>query len=367
MENQEKFRSLPIFRNFEDSQIATKVTEFRKGEKSWFDILKIGIFGGLAYLTWIYVLPPVFIMLGKMAAIFGTIIGIIAFIIFMPTILKGIRVLARQSHKMVIKHDPFAELESQKIQMIANQKKFRMSKGKIAALKEEMEIAASDAQTTAESYQKRIIKYKNDGQQLKDTMVELVKKHGDVIKKEDEYNNKQIAFMTVVSDAERLRHQLEQQKDFVQKYGTRGLIMKKLNQKLSLVEVSMDIKIKDFDATIEILKKDFEFAKKAKEATTAAKDAMLFDKSWELEYALDMVTSTIAQDISITSGNLKDIDSITTNYAIDSDEMWDNLNVLSDNIRTGKDPILLAKDYTNTEYELSSGDRQKAGGFSEIF
>lgn len=364
---QQKIMNLPILRHFENSEIATSVDSFRKGEKNWFEILKLILLGGVAYLTWIYVLPPLFMALGKLAAIAGTILGIVILLFLTPTILKGVRRFARFTHKMVIKHDPFAELEDQKLQMLANQKKFRTSKGKIASLKEDMEISASEAEKKAKSIESKILKYKVDAQKLHDSMGELVKTNGEVIKREDIYVNKRIEFMKVVSDAERLKHELEQQKDFVQKYGSRGVIMKNLNNKLALVEVSMDIKIKDFDATIEILKKDFEFAKKAREATTAAKDAMLFTKSWELEYALDVVTSTIANDISLTSGNLKDIDSITTNYAIDSDEMWNNLNIVSENIRTGKDPIILSKDYNNPDYQLTSSDRQKSGGFQNIF
>lgn len=364
---QTKVMNLPILRHFENSEIASSVNSFRKGEKSWYDILKLAIFGGFAFLTWVYILPPLFMALGKLAAVAGTMIGIVALVILSPVILKGIKRFARFTHKIVIKQDPFGELEAQKVQMLGNQKKFRTSKGRIASLKEEMEIAASEAEEKAKTFESRILKYHTDAKKLQIAMETLVKTKGDVIKREDEYVNKRIEYMRVVSDAERLRHELAQQKDFVQKYGARGVIMKKLNQKLALVEVSMDIKIKDFDATIEILKKDFEFAQKAKEATTAAKDAMLFTKSWELEYALDVVTTTIAHDISLTNGNLKDIDSITTNYAIDSDEMWTNLDLVSENIRTGKDPIMLSKEYENPDYELTSEDRKKSGGFTNMF
>ena len=38
---------------------------------------------------------------------------------------------------------------------------------------------------------------------------------------------------------------------------------------------------------------------------------MLFTKGWEVDYALDVVTTTIAQDIARTTGNLNDIDLLT--------------------------------------------------------
>jgi hypothetical protein len=173
--------------------------------------------------------------------------------------------------------------------------------------------------------------------------------------------------LKTVSESQRVSSQLSQSKDFVQKYGSRAAIMKKFGQKLVMVETSMDIKVLDFDATIEILKKDYEFAEKSKMATEAAKSAMLFTKGWELEYALDVVTSTIASDISITAGNLKDIDTLTSQYAVDSDELYSNLDSLANSIRVGTDEIPSAKNYNNPEYKLTQDDKMKSGGFGNMF
>ena len=94
---------------------------------------------------------------------------------------------------------------------------------------------------------------------------------------------------------------------------------------------------------------------------------MLFTKSWELEYALDVVTSTIASDIAITAGNIKDIDSLTSQYSLDSDELYTNLNLLADNIKVGKDEVPTAKQYSNPDYQLTQSDKMKSGGFQDIF
>jgi hypothetical protein len=134
-----------------------------------------------------------------------------------------------------------------------------------------------------------------------------------------------------------------------------------------MVETAMEIKISDFDATVEMLKKDYEFGQKSNAATTAAKNAMGFTKGWEFDYALDVVTSTIAADIAITAGNLKDIETLTTNYTLDSDELFANLNAVADKIKVGEDIIPSSKQYNNPEYVLSSTDRQKSGGFGELF
>jgi hypothetical protein len=116
-----------------------------------------------------------------------------------------------------------------------------------------------------------------------------------------------------------------------------------------------------------MLKKDYEFGQKSNAATTAAKSAMGFTKGWEFDYAVDVVTSTIAADIAITAGNLKDIESITSNYTLDSDELYANLNAVADKIKIGTDIIPDASQYSNPEYKLTQSDNLKSGGFGDMF
>lgn len=358
---------LPILKHFNESEISNKVDSFRKGEKNLFWFLKLATLIGAGYLVWTYVLPPVFQMLGQALAVASTAILIIAGIIMAPAIIRGIRAVTRFIHKALIKHDPFAQLEIERQKMLRNQQEFRAAKGKIVALKGDMEIEASKSEKDATEMQTKIITIQGKAEKLKNDMEAMVKKQGVEAKSTDEYVNKNAEFIKIVSEGERVRNKLNQAKDFVQKYGSRAAIMKKFNQKLTMVETAMEIKISDFDATIEILKKDYEFASKSKMATESAKSAMLFTKGWELDYALDVVTNTIAEDIAITAGNLKDIDSLTSQYSLDSDELYTNLNLLADNIKINKDMIPSAKQYSNPEYQLSSSDKVKSGGFGEMF
>jgi hypothetical protein len=202
---------------------------------------------------------------------------------------------------------------------------------------------------------------------LKAELDEMVKKGGAEARNSDEFVNGNAELAKLLSDSARISDKRTQAKDFIQKYGTRAAIMKKFSQKLVMVETSMEIKIADFDATIEMLKKDYEFAQKSRQATDAAKSAMLFTKGWELDYALDVVTTTIASDIAMTAGNLRDIDSLTNQYALNSDELYANLNTLADNIKVGNDVIPSAKVYNNPEYKLTQDDRIKSGGFHDLF
>ena len=284
-----------------------------------------------------------------------------------PVIVKGIRLFTRSLHKALIKYDPFAQLEVERQKMLENQRTFRTAKQNIASLKTEMEVESSKAEQEAETGQTRIIALQGKAEKIKHEMDAMVQKMGVDAKSEDDYVNRASELQKILAEAQRVANKLNQSKDFVQKYGSRAAIMKKMGQKLTMVETVMDIKIQDFDATIDMLKKDYEFGQKSNAATTAAKSAMGFTKGWEFDYALDVVTSTIANDIAITAGNLRDIETLTSNYSLDSDELYANLNAVADKIKVGQDIIPQAKQYSNPEYSLSQSDRVKSGGFGELF
>ena len=358
---------LPILKHFSQNEISTKVDSFRKGEKNMFWFFKLAVLIGIGYLTWTYVLPPVFQAIGQMLAVAATAVMIVAGVIMAPVIVKGIRLFTRSLHKALIKYDPFAQLEIERQKMLVNQTTFRVAKQNIVSLKQEMEIEADRSEKDAEQGQTRILTLQGKAEKIKLSMDDMIKTHGVAAKGEDDYVNLAAELQKLLAEAQRVANKLNQSKDFVQKYGSRANVMKKMSQKLVLVETAMDIKIQDFDATIEMLKKDYEFGQKSNAATTAAKSAMGFTKGWEFDYALDVVTSTIAADIAITAGNLKDIESITSNYTLDSDELYANLNAVADKIKVGADIIPDASQYSNPEYNLSSSDKLKSGGFGDMF
>ena len=361
MDTQTKFRqNLPILQHFDTDKIATSVGSFRKGEKGMYNILRLLVFGAIGYFSWLYVLPQLFQALGKVIAIGGTIAAVVALILLAPVIFKGIKRFTRTLHKALIKHDPFAELEAQKQKMLFNKEKFRKAKGKISSLKSEMEVESHNNEKEAEALQTKLTSARKSIGKLKS---ELDKTE----KGSDKYYDLTAKIHTELSDANRTQNRYDQAKDFVRSYGSRANILGKLDNKLKLVGVAMESKILDFDATIDILKKDYEFAQKSREATESAKSAMLFDKSWELEFALDVVTTTIAQDIAITAGNLADIDTITSTYAMDEDEMYEKLNLLTDNIDAGAELIPDSKSYTRPDYDLSHEDKMSSGGFGDMF
>lgn len=358
---------LPLMKNFSQDQIVTKIDNFRKGEKGLYNIIKYSLMAVAAWAVWTYVLPQAFVRLGQALALVATGALLVFSYFLAPLFVKGVRKIARGIHKAFIKYDPFAQLEAERQKMIVNQSVFRASKGKIQSLKQDMEIEAKRSETEATDGQTNILKLQGKAAKIKTSMDEMIAKMGPAAKGEDDYVNLTSDLQKVVATAQQVSHKLEQSKDFVQKYGTRANIMKKMGQKLTLVETAMEIKISDFDATVEMLKKDYEFGQKSNAATTAAKSAMLFSKGWELDYALEVVTNTISNDIAITTGNLRDIDSLTANYSMDNDELYTNLEILTNKIKVGTDIVPSAKQYTNPEYKLTSDDKLKSGGFGEMF
>jgi hypothetical protein len=358
--------NLPMMKNYSSEQIVTNVDNFRKGEKNLFWFLKAGFFLGLGYLLWTYVLPPVMIALGQFLALAATGIAIVGLVIMAPVIIKGIRALTRAMHKSVIKFDPFGQLEITRQKMIANQATFRIAKGNLKMLEQEMANEKVRCNDEAEKGEKEVIRLRGKAEQIKAEMQAMETKMGMAAKGEDAWVDMAAELQKTLAKATQIANKMNQSRDFTVKFGTRQNVLKKVNQKLVMVETSMDIKISDFDATVDMLKTDYATGQKLNAATTAAKNAMGFSTDWERDYALEVITSTISNDIAISSGNFKDIENLTQNFDLNSDEMFANLDAIADKIQTGGNDIDIKK-YNNIDYKLTSEDKSKSNGFGDMF
>jgi hypothetical protein len=360
---------LPILKHFDKDkgEISFDPNNWRKGEKGLGRVIGLGLLGTLGYFSWVYILPPLFRALGQAIAIAGVAVLSIFLIMMLPIILKGLRFATRKIHRALIKHNPFGELEEQKLKMLKNKKTFIEAKTKIRALKNNMEANSIQSEKDSEEYQKMILSLQHKAEKLKASMQALVNEQGNAAKDTDEYVEYQSELAKRLSESQRVAQQMDQSKKFVQKYGSRAAVMGKLDRKLTLAGTAIDIKISDFDVTIDMLRKEYEFAQTARAATDGAKSAMLFTKSWELDYALDVISTTIAMDIAKTQENLLDLDTLTSKYSLDSDELYAQLDTLADRIKTGKDVIPEAKKYQNPNYKLTSEDKRASGGFGDLF
>jgi len=362
-----KVLELPILKHFEKSEISFNPNNWRKGEKGIAGVIGIGLLGLAGWSIFTYVLPPILTMVGQAIGAILSAVLVIGFFIFLPVILKGLKKLARAFHKLLIKYDPFGELEEQKQKMIQNRQYFKDAKAKIRAIKTGMESESAKAEKESKDYQEKVVLLQERATKSKDKLTQLDQTQGEAAKETDEYVELQTSLMKTLSDAQRTSHLLNQSTSLVRKYGSRAHVIGKLDRKLNMVETAIDIKIADFEVSIDMLKKESAFAEAAKSATEQAKSAMLFTKGWELDYALDVVTSTVALDLATTRENLLDIDTLTSQYSLDSDELYSKLEKLSDQIKTETYDNPEAKKYTNPNYKLSDKDKAETQGFDDIF
>lgn len=362
-----KVMELPILKHFEKSAISFNPQNWRKGEKGIAAIAGLVILGTVAWGLYTYILPIVFTWIGKTLGAISVAVLVIGFFILLPVIIKGFKKLARYLHKLMIKYDPFGELEEQKEKMIENRSRFKQAKAKIKAIKSNMESESAKAEKEAKDYQDTVVTMQSKAETLKNKMTVLESTNDPAVKETDEYSELQTGLMKTLSEAQRVSQMLNQSTALVRKYGSRAHVIGKLDRKLNMVDTAMEIKIADFDVSIGMLKKEYAFAQAAREATEQAKSAMLFTKSWELEYALDVVANTISLDLANTKENLLDLDSLTSQYSMDSDELYTRLDKLADHIKTNNYVIPESQKYNNPNYKLTGQDKLESGGFGDIF
>jgi hypothetical protein len=365
--DQSKVLELPILKHFEKGDISFDPQSWKKGEKILGLILGLAIVGTTVWGLYSYILPIVFTWIGQVLGAITAAVMVIAFFMMLPVLIRALKMLARASHKLLIRQDPFGELEEQKQIMIQNRVSFKTAKAKIKAIKSTMEQEALKSEKEAKDYQDKVLMLQSRAEATKLKMTEMEQRLGEAAKDSDDYVELQTNLMRTLSEGQRVGHMLNQSTGLIRKYGTRAHVIGKLDRKLNMVDTAMEIKIADFEVSIDMLKKEYAFADAAKTATEQAKSAMLFTKGWELDYALDVVTSTIAMDLASTKENLLDLDSLTSQYSVDSDELYTKLDKLADTIKTDSIAMPQAKTYNNPNYKLSTEDKRESQGFGDIF
>ena len=181
--------TLPILKHFDESngEIALKSGALKKGEKSLFLALALGLLGVGGYLIWTYIIPPLFTMLGQAIALSATGVFLVFLVMMAPVIMKSLRFATKNIHKALIQSNPFNELEEQKQKMIKNREVFKNTKAKLKGLKNEMEIEANKSEKEAKAFQEDVLSLQRQSEKLKSAMDEMVKQNGVAEKHTDEY------------------------------------------------------------------------------------------------------------------------------------------------------------------------------------
>ena len=152
-----KVLELPILKHFAKGEISLNPQNWRKGEKGIATVVGLVLLGTIAWGLYQFILPIVFTWIGKTLGAIAVAVLVIAFFIMLPVIIKGFKKLARGLHKMLIKYDPFGELEEQKEKMMDNRDQFKQAKAKIKAINSNMEGESLKAEKESKEYQDKVV------------------------------------------------------------------------------------------------------------------------------------------------------------------------------------------------------------------
>lgn len=360
-----KMMDLPIFKNYDDSQIMAVTNSFRKGEKGINGTFRL-ILAGLLLIGFYFAIPFLLATLKLVLGLMITLVAIITIWFLAPVFLDYVQAFSKFLAKRLIENDPFGYFAKQRIKMIENKRIFNITRQNIRTMQSDMEAGALTSQNEANEFKSQIDKTQIKTEHIKTDLATKLVEKGEEYKSEDEYIEKTLDLRKLLSSSSRLESQYNQSRNFVSKYGLRGRDMKKFGQKLDMMEVMMDNKLLDFDATVVILKNDYDFARKTRAVTDAAKEALYFTKEADVEYASQVIMNTINNDLAITSANLNDINSLAGSYSIDDDELFANLDKLANDIRTGASVVPSAKAYKSEDYKLTDKDQPNKTSFSSL-
>lgn len=363
--------TLPLMSHYSDAQLVTTVDnsgEVPKNIVPWYLITKLVILGGLGVAFVMYALPMIMTIIG---VTFGVIVSaalVFAAIVLGPVYKKYLVELAKTIRKRMIDSDPFTILFGEKDRMIKNKKVFLDEKSNMAVLTNKTANLSAENETKALTIQSNITNILKRVERTKAKISDGLKEGGEAYKETAEYNSLSNELRKLLAESNRSSSQLIQYKNFTEVYGIRANLFKKVGYQMDTILTAMDIKIDDFDVSIEMLKNEYDLAKNLKATTESAKRAMGLNKSWEVDYALEIVTLTIERDNASSISNMVELSQITKelNLDFDNEESYDRLKLLANNISGGIDLVPSPNKYSNPDYVFTNEDKTKSGGFGSL-
>ena len=363
---------LPIMKYFDDAKLMERGKEtignWRKGERPIGAIVALVLIAVVGYGTIRWIIPAVFSALSQVFAVIASLLTVVFFILLMPAIFKLFRRIVRSFHKMIIRWNPFDELDEQKDKMWATHDLFLLHKAKIKQLRNDFEQMSNETRTVAENAKTEVQKQTKKAGETKELMDKMVSDKGEGIKETDEYVELQQKFINATSAGTRTNTTLEKNIEWTTKYAARSNIFANLDRKLAIGATLLENKIKDFEESINIMKKDWEMAAASRGATAILKEILgPGGQNWKLEYALEFVAGRISEDLALTAQNLEDLERNTTAFNFDSDEAYDKLLVIGNKLDAGQitvpDPVRIA----NPNHKLTREEKNSAGPLGDIF
>jgi len=363
---------LPIMKYFDDAKLAEQGKEqlekWRRGEKPIGAIIGLFVLGIIGYGTFRWIIPAVFGMLSQVIAVIVSILAIVLVILLLPAIFKLFRRIVRSFHQAIIRWNPFDELDEQKQKMWETHNLFLKHKAKIKQLRNDFEQMSNETRKVAEDSKDEVQRQTKKAGEIKSQMDKMIAEKGEEIKETDEYVELQQQFINATSAGTRTNTILEKNIEWTTKYAARSNIFANLDRKLAIGATLLENKIKDFEESINIMKKDWEMAAASRGATAILKEILgPGGQNWKLEYALEFVAGRISEDLAMTAQNLEDLERNTTAFNFDSDEAYDKLLAIGNKLDAGQIDIPNPVKISNPNHKLSREEKSAAGPLGDIF
>jgi hypothetical protein len=363
---------LPIMKYFDDAKLVEQGKEtlgkWRKGEKPIGAVIGLILIGIVGYGIFRWVIPAVFIALSQVLAVIASVLAVILVIVLMPAIFKLFRRIVRWFHKAIIRWNPFDELDEQKQKMWETHDLFLKHKSKIKQLRTDFEQMSNETRTVAENSKTEVQRQTKKAGEIKVQMDKMIAEKGEGIKETDEYVELQQQFINATSAGTRTNTILEKNIEWTTKYSARSNIFANLDRKLAIGATLLENKIKDFEESISIMKKDWEMAAASRGATAILKEILgPGGQNWKLEYALEFVAGRISEDLAMTAQNLEDLERNTTAFNFDSDEAYEKLLTIGNKLDAGQIEIPDPSKISNPNHKLTREEKNSAGPLGDIF
>jgi len=363
---------LPIMKYFDDARLVEKskieIGKWRRGEKPIGAIIGLILLGVVGYGTVRWIIPAVFGALSQVLAVVVSILAVILVILLLPAIFKLFRRIVRGFHKAIIRWNPFDELDEQKQKMWETHDSFLKHKSKIKQLRNDFEQMSNETRKVAETSKDEVQRQTKKAGEIKEQMSRMIADKGEGVKETDEYVDLQQQFINATSAGTRTNTVLEKNIEWTTKYAARSNIFANLDRKLAIGATLLENKIKDFEESVSIMKKDWEMAAASRGATAILKEILgPGGQNWKLEYALEFVAGRISEDLAMTSQNLEDLERNTTAFNFDSDEAYDKLLAIGNKLDAGQIEIPNPEKISNPNHKLSREEKNAAGPLGDIF
>ncbi len=363
---------LPIMKYFDDAKLVQTgkeaIGKWRRGEKPIGAIIGLILLGVAGFGTVKWIIPAVFGALSQVLAVVVSVLAVILVIFLLPVIFKLFRRIVRWFHKAIIRWNPFDELDEQKQKMWETHDSFLKHKSKIKQLRNDFEQMSNDTRKVAESSKSEVQRQTKKAGEIKAMMNKLIAEKGEGIKETDDYVDLQQQFINATSAGTRANTNLEKNIEWTTKYAARSNIFANLDRKLAIGATLLENKIKDFEESIDIMKKDWEMAAASRGATAILNEILgPGGQNWKLEYALEFVAGRIQEDLAMTAQNLEDLDRNTTAFNFDSDEAYEKLLEIGNKLDAGQLDIPNPSKIANPNHKLTREERNTTGPLGDIF